>query len=518
MGINLKGTGSLIIASALLILAWLGIYWEHFSVLLSHWNREDYSHSYLVVPVFLYILWVSKDKIIAKTGGSSLPGLLLLILAMMVFIMGRLGSLETFVYASMWMSLLGITLLILGISSVKAILFPFLILGFAVPLPPFLNNMLSFKLKLWSSALAEKVLQILSVPVYREGNVIDLGITQLQVVDACSGLRYLFPTMLMALLIGRFFLHRNWSRILLFALSPLLTLLSNALRIAVTGLLVRYVNPELAEGFFHDFSGWLVYMFTLVFLGSITLILRRVEARRQVSDNQGSIENITKANNKISMPVKWKAIVAGGLILILGWAGQVHMVSSQIVPERQDFRNFPDRFNQWEGERLYLSQRILDSLWADDYVTGSFHHEQTGNSMHLLISYYEAQTTRRTAHAPTSCLLGGGWTLVHKELVPPNPESGRDFPVQSMLLDQGNTRILSNFWFEQRGRLITSEYLNKFYLFWDAMTLSRTDGALVRVELYLKPDQSVEDGQLLLDSFLTELKSILPEYVPGRDI
>ena len=118
--------------------------------------------------------------------------------SMLVMSMGRLGSLETLVYFSMWMSLLGIFLFIFGTAVLRHITFPFAVLLFAIPLPAFLNNMVSFNLKLWSSALAEQVLKLLSVPVFREGNIIDLGVTQLQVVDACSWLRYLFPTMLMA--------------------------------------------------------------------------------------------------------------------------------------------------------------------------------------------------------------------------------------------------------------------------------------------------------------------------------
>ena len=498
-----------------LILVFFGIYFSHFPVLLGHWSKEDYSHCYLVPPLFAYLLWNSKDKIIGSMGGTTFPGIAVLILAMMFFTMGRLGSLETFVYISMWMSLAGIALLVFGFRASKAMLFPFLILGFAVPLPPFLNNMLSLNLKLWSSALAVEVLQVLSVPVYREGNLIDLGITQLQVVDACSGLRYFFPTMLMALLIGHFFLRKNLSRVILFAVSPLLTLLSNAFRIAVTGLLVRYYNPELAEGFFHDFSGWLVYIFTLVFLGSITIFFRRLEAR---SGGKGKLPLKPALNEtrRLDSPgVKWKTILAGVIILIIGWTTQAHMASSQIIPERNDFSTFPSEFDNWHGQRLYLSQNILDSLWADDYVTGNFRNDETGNTMHLLISYYETQTTRKTAHAPTSCLLGGGWILRQKGIAPPNPEKGRDFPVQSMLLEQGGVRILSNFWFEQRGRLITSEYMNKLYLLWDAMTMRRTDGALVRAELYLLPEQTVTQGQQLMDSFLAELRDTLPGYIPG---
>lgn len=452
----------------------------------------------------------------AVLGGSHLPGLLILLLAMLVFLMGRLGSLETLVYASMWISLAGIALMLMGLRSLRAIFFPFLILAFAVPLPGFFNNLLSFKLRLWSSALAEKVLQVLSIPVFREGNIIDLGVTQLQVVDACSGLRYLFPTMLMALLVGHFFLSRTWTRVVLFALCPLLTLVSNALRIAVTGVLVRYFNPQLAEGFFHDFSGWLVYMFTLLFLGGLTMVLRRLEKRAPAQDSQKDSE--PGAGGRISACLApWPIVLAAGLVLGLGWGAQAHILDTQTVPERRSFSNFPQQIAGWQGERLYLSQNILDSLWADDYVSGNFRNPQTGNTLHLLVSYYRTQTTQKTAHAPTTCLLGGGWSLEKKEVVPPNPQAGREFPVQRMLLEQGGARILSNFWFEQRGRVITSEYLNKFFLFWDALTMGRTDGALVRVELYLHPGQTVNEGQRLLDRFLAELRHSLQNYVPGRD-
>lgn len=489
------------------------MYAGHFSTLLGHWGNEDYSHCYLVPVIFLYLLWASRHALLASMGGSQLPGLLVLILGMMVFLMGRLGSMETLVYGSMWISLAGLALVLLGHKAVKNLVFPYLILIFAVPLPPFLNNQLSFKLRLWSSALAERILQALSIPVFREGNVIDLGVTQLQVVDACSGLRYLFPTMLMALLVGHFFLRRSWTKVLLFALCPLLTLISNSLRIAVTGLLVRYFNPRLAEGFFHDFSGWLVYMFTLFFLVLLTLLLRRMES--QASREPSRDEPAAAVNGRpAARGIAWPAALAAGLVLVLGWWAQDHLVQNQVVPERRSFSQFPDQIAGWQGERLFLSDQILDSLWADDYVSGNFSHPRTGNTLHLLISYYQRQTTRNTAHAPTSCLLGSGWDLEHKKVLEPNPATGRDFPIQSMLLEQNGGRILSNFWFEQRGRLITSEYWNKFYLFWDGLTMGRTDGALVRVELYLQPGQSVAQGQRLLDEFVGNLRTILGEYVP----
>ena len=128
--------------------------------------------------------------------------------------------------------------------------------------------------------------------------------------------------------------------------------------------------------------------------------------------------------------------------------------------------------------------------------------------------YYETQTTQHTAHAPTSCLLGSGWTVEQKRVVGPDAATGRDFPVTQMRLRLGSQVILSNFWFEMRGRHITSEYLNKLYLIWDALTRQRTDGALVRAEMVLLPGQSLEEGQAVLDTFIVPLKEELGRYIP----
>ena len=496
------------------LLAWVVLYLPYFGNMAAQWGHEDYSHAYLVPPVFLYLVWLSRDGIVWMTRDAGLWGFLIIICSMLVMSMGRLGSLETLVYFSMWMSLLGVFLFIFGTAVLRHIAFPFAVLLFAIPLPAFINNMVSFKLKLWSSALAEQVLKLLSVPVFREGNIIDLGVTQLQVVDACSGLRYLFPTMLMAMLIGRFFLQSKSFRIILFALSPLLSLLSNSMRVAVTGVLARYIDPGLAEGFFHDFSGWLVYIFTLVFLGGVTLFLRKFERSRTiVRDDSAGRDPAAHSGYSINGPmIKTAAIL---VVFTSSLLLQSHMLHAQISPERKSLACFPDRIANWEGERLYLSQGVLDSLWADDYVSGSFFHLETGNSLHLLISYYETQTTRKTAHAPTSCLLGSGWLMQSRELAPPSPVNGRDFPVQSMVMEQGGRRILANFWFDQRGRHITSEYWNKAYLFLDAVLMRRTDGALVRVEMFMLPGQSREEAQVVLDGFVAELKELLGAYVPG---
>jgi EpsI family protein len=205
--------------------------------------------------------------------------------------------------------------------------------------------------------------------------------------------------------------------------------------------------------------------------------------------------------------------IAGSLFLALHFV-QLHVTSSQIVPSRSDFSSFPLHVGDWEGKRDYLSEEILNALWADDYFLATYRNKVTGNSLMVLIPYYKYQTTQHTAHAPASCLLGGGWSITNKRTLQPDLTAGRSFSVQQMVLEKGRQVTLSNFWFQQRGRIITDEYMNKVYLFWDALTRRRTDGALVRLELAMAPGQSLEHAQAILDSYAIPLQGILKGYIP----
>lgn len=505
---KMSGLYFLILVSA----TWVLIYLQQFPVLFRRWNNEDYSYCFLVPLLAAYLLWDNRARIFKAAGGGRRLGYALLCLSVLFFLAGRLSALEVFVYFSMWLSIAGLILVYFGTGVIRAVSFGLFILLFMVPAPPFITNQLTFKLKLISSALAEKMLYLLSVPAYREGNIIDLGVSQLQVVEACSGLRYFIPTIILSLLMGYFFHRRLWSRVLLVVLAAPVAILSNAFRVAGTGVLIKHVSVKAAQGFFHDFSGWLVYVISIALLAGFSFVIKKVEG--------GSRE---KKGIEVEKPVQSGSLARLYLhgticaaVLVLGFAAQVVWVKAQIIPQRTSFASFSMDLAGWKGERLYLDQAILDQLWADDYVSGTYVNPETGNMLHLLVSYYEHQSTRHTAHAPTSCLVGGGWAVKEKEVVPPNGK--RNFPVNRMILDKGGQTIISNFWFEQRGRVITSEYMNKLYLFWDAVVMRRTDGALVRVEIYMQPGQTLEQGQDLLDEFVAELKSALRDYVPGAEL
>ena len=487
-----------------------------FGNMLSRWNSEDFSYCYLVPPLFVYLVYTNRRSLKVHELRPSLLGFVILFFSGLLYLGGNLGSIETLTSVAIWVAVIGVALLLVGIRIVKSLAFPFLILAFIVPLPPFLNNLFTFKLKLISSALSVKMMHIGGLSVFREGNIIDLGFTQLQMVDACSGLRYVYPLLLMGLVFGYLFHKRWWERVIMALATIPISVFANALRIAITGYLTINVSPQVAEGFFHGFSGWLIFMVSLMFLAIVSWLVKLSKSR--LTGQWPAQEKKTNPNadfldlSNIRQSYLW---IASALFLVF-WGVNTALVSAQIKPLRKTFEEFPTVIGDWQGERSYMSEEILDSLWADDYVQIHFSNTRTGDMLLVFVPYYEYQETRHTAHSPVSCLLGGGFAPRSREIIQSNfPPPFGHVEIRQMVLEKDGKLLLSNYWFQQRGRIIVSEYRNKWYLFWDSVTKRRTDGALVRLEMPLRPYQNVKAAQAVMDSFTQELMKILPEYVPG---
>jgi EpsI family protein len=156
----------------------------------------------------------------------------------------------------------------------------------------------------------------------------------------------------------------------------------------------------------------------------------------------------------------------------------------------------------------------LRGLWADDYVSATYRNAHFPNQIYVFIPFYKYQSTRHTVHAPQSCLLGTGWTLIDSKERPVKVNNGKQIKIMTMVLEKGNMKLLSSYFFFQRGRAITSPWDNKFYLMWDSIMRRRSDGALVRAEMTMAPGQKIEDSYKRLEDFISHLWAILPEYVP----
>ncbi len=213
---------------ALIFALFIASFWAAFYKMSIRWEGGDSDYCYLVVPLFAYLLWDKRKKPAQSEEDEKLQnaenegfrfgefswnifGLVPILLSIALIMVGEFGSVETLMYIGIWGCVVGIAYLLYG-RRIRQLLFPLLILAFIVPLPAFINRTLTFQLKLAASSLATLMLRLSGVSVFQDGNIIDLGVTQLQVVDACSGLRYLMPLLLLGLLIGYFFSKGLWRR------------------------------------------------------------------------------------------------------------------------------------------------------------------------------------------------------------------------------------------------------------------------------------------------------------------
>jgi EpsI family protein len=554
-------------------------FWSALHKMSYRWSGGDNNYCYLVVPLFLYLCWDRRNKPSAggdqklEVGGGkdrrledqklrklegeqvegfrfgeftwSIFGLVPIFFSIGLILVGEMGSVETLAYTGIWGCIVGLVMVLYG-WRIRYLIFPLIILLFIVPLPPYINRMLTFQLKLAASSLATLMLRVSGVSVFQDGNVIDLGVSQLQVVDACSGLRYLIPLVLLALLVGYFFSKGLWRRVvLLFFVIPISVFL-NSFRIWITGILTVNGHGELAENLFHDFTGWLVFMIAGAMLFGITLVLKRIgrvrptavggaqssrlevggkkgfrpaadggslRSRLEVGGEKGKSSELRgKEQIGWTKPIVLTAIAC--LLFITSGYALKKIPSARNLPQRQDFKSFPMQIGEWQGKRSYIEQEILDQLWSDDYVQATYFKPNSRNAIHVLIPFYEYQAAHHTAHAPQACLLGGGWALTQSIERTIKMDDGQQITLMTMNLEKGNSKILGSYFFFMRGRVITSPWINKFYLMWDSFSRQRTDGALVRAEMVVAPGQSMDDAWVELAGFIAGMWEILPKYVP----
>ncbi len=238
------------------------------------WEDPNFSHGFFVPAFALYVVWQERSALSRIPRRPSWTGLAILCLGLCTLIVGVLGAELFLSRASLLLFVAGLIVLFLGWQHQKALLFPWLLLLLMIPIPAILFNQVTFPLQLLASKLASAVLAGLGVPVLREGNVIQLPAMPLEVAEACSGIRSLLSLATLAIIYGYSLEKRISVRVILALASIPIAVAANAFRIVGTGLLVQYWNPDKAEGFFHSFSGWLIFVVSLLLLFGLHRAMR----------------------------------------------------------------------------------------------------------------------------------------------------------------------------------------------------------------------------------------------------
>lgn len=265
---------------ALLLFSYAPVLWR----LVQQWDSDpDMGHGFFVPIVAGYIVWQKRRDLLAMTPSPNWWGLAIVLYGALQLYIATLGAELFLARTAFVISVIGIVLLLGGTAYVRLLAFPLFLLFFMIPIPTVVYNSITFPLQLLASRVSTEALNVMQIPVLREGNVLELAQQKLSVVEACSGIRSLLSLTFLSLVYGYFFESKMWMRVVLFLSTIPIAIIANASRVTLTGVLTEY-KPELAEGFFHTASGWVIFMVALAILIALHQILnggyRLLHARR----------------------------------------------------------------------------------------------------------------------------------------------------------------------------------------------------------------------------------------------
>lgn len=483
----------------------LAVVWSYWPVLYHLFSRlvqdEDFSYGLLLPLISIFIVYQKWPKIRSGSWQPAWSGLLIMALGFCLYLFGELAAENFTSCLSFLVVLTGLLWLWKGPGLVRLLAFPLLILIAMIPLPAYITQKVTIPLQLISSRMATWFLQTAGIPAHRSGNVIDLGVRQLQVVAACSGLRYILSLLALGAIFSYFFQRRLWKVAILMASIIPVAILANALRVAAMGVFPTLVE----EGFWHVFSGWLIFIFCFGFWGLLNQLLNYLQPEAPLREE--SEAPAAAAAAVPPGPTATRYLLAGLALVLLAAPISHRLAQVAPVPLRQAFEKFPLQLGPYQGQAISLDPVMVQATKCDAYLDVDF-KIPPHDLVNLWIAYYENQKTGGAVHSPFSCMVGGGWRVLESSLVSLGP--GR--PVNYLLLAQNGTKIVVYYWYIQRGRWIASEYWNRVFLSYDVLVSRRNDGALVRLITPAAPD--VKAARERIDAFARLLLPLLPQFIP----
>jgi exosortase len=258
------------------------IYYRIGAKLLTDWyNIPDYSHGFLVPLFSVFLIWDKRKVLAATTVAETWRGLYLIIPSLFLVILGVYGADLFLSRFSFVLLAAGLVWTLMGSAMLRELRFPLLVLLLAIPFPAIIFNQITFPLQLLASSLASEILPHLGVPVLHEGNIIELPLMKLEVAEACSGIRSLMSLFTLAVFYG-YFLEKTTARRVILAIASIpIAVAANAFRVVGTGLCVQYWDPQKALGFFHEFSGWVMFVISLACLYLVHRIMNLFSPARK---------------------------------------------------------------------------------------------------------------------------------------------------------------------------------------------------------------------------------------------
>jgi exosortase D (VPLPA-CTERM-specific) len=326
----------------------------------------------------------------------------------------------------------------------------------------------------------------------------------------------------MGVLFAYFYRAALWKRLVLVLSTIPLTILINSLRIALTAIIYAHLGAAAAEGFFHGFSGWLIFMV------SVAVLLAEIWGLRRIAPGPGESffgkpaakQSTGEGIKERSMNKGWGAsfsspqFIVGSVLLVLTLSISLGVEFREKMPASKHFSQFPLTVGAWAGTRQHMEEMFIKSLDLSDYTMIDF-KSADGKRVGFYVAYYESQRKGESIHSPETCLPGGGWVFKEAGDRKISLSGGKAIAVNSAFMEKAGEKQLAYYWFPQRGRVLTNAYQLKIFTFWDALTKHRTDGALVRLITPVYDTEDPAEADRRLAAFTQEIVPVVNQFIPN---
>lgn len=495
------------------------IVWLYYSILYrlgAQWIIDpNFSHGFFVPAFALFVLWQDRKRLETVESKPSWFGIPVIVIALLMLVLGQLGSELFSSRVSFLILLAGLIFLFRGWAFFRAVLFPWAFLFLMIPLPNLILQSFTFPLQIFASKVSTSLLHLVGIPVLREGNIIQLASMSLEVAEACSGLRSLLSLLTLAIIYGYLMENRNWVRVVLACAAVPIAVVANVFRIFGTGLVGQFWDPDKAQGFFHEFQGWLVFVVSLTLLFTVHRLINLIWGSGRGAQGQEPLSPRPNSWGRARPATPSGALrfgIAAVLLLATASGLQAHS-QNEVFPSREPLSSLPMQVDGWTGADETIDQASLDVLGPGEFFLRNY--EAPGQpEINVYVAYFPTQRMGDTIHSPNHCLPGGGWVPVLRQRVPLKGSDGTSFPVNRYVVTKRGERQLVLYWFQAHGREVASEYAAKYYLIADSIKMNRSDGAVVRLMSMMNPGETPEAAQQRVMRLGDHLLPLLDQYIP----
>lgn len=507
---------------AIAVLAATFFFWAGIEELLEAWQLPEYSHGPLI-PILSGLLFLRQLKTVPVNDGpvnDRSRGVIVLLFAVLLGAAGRLIGIDDIVAYALILWVGAVLLISFGWATGKHFWPPVVHLVFMLPLPGALYYAVSTYLQGVSSELGVYFVQLLGIPVYLEGNIIDLGVYKLHVAEACSGLRYLFPILSFSYIFAVLYQGPMWHKTLLLVSAVPITIFMNSVRIAIAGVIVNFYGLEHLEGFSHFFEGWVIFMSCVLILFGLAWILVWLRP-----DRVGLVEALDLETEGLWTQAKRLRFVQPSAALIFASVLLVALLAIwESVPKREiadvsrePFLLFPVEVGEWRrSPHSQLDIATEQVLGADDYLSAYLSKSGQAVPVDLFMAWYKNQD-RGGVHSPEVCLPGGGWEIAKLDQIesPVKNSAGEKFTLNRAIIQKGVNRMLVYYWYEQRGTRTSSMYEAKLQLMLGKFLYGRNDSAIVRLVTTIEQGDGEAGAEMRLQDGMAAVLKPLPRFIPG---